>query len=211
MVQEALWCNFHLSNPDISSTFLTGSYTLKHATVGTKIPTKENEDLKSCICIVDSNNIRFYTKSGKEYMTTLQFQVNKLWAMKYGLLFERSVEKKDSKEAASDEKNKKVETPIPSPPSFRVPFRNSTVDLRRQSIEQSYIQNQRNFSDFDKSLFTSTQYLNPPSQIHGDFSPVASSVLQSDEIESEGPELPTIFSLSHPLDEICPVVSKHGK
>lgn len=143
-------------------------------------------------------------------MTTLQFQVNKIWAIKYGLIFERSLEKKEFSDAVPEEKNKRSDLSSPSTHSFRVPFRSSTIDLRRQSIEQSFIQNQKNFND-EKSMFCSTQYLNLPSQIHGDFSPVASSVIQSEESEGEATELPTIFSLSHPLDEICPVVSKHGK
>lgn len=167
IVQEALWCNFHLSAPDFPSTFFstTPPKPLKN------IPTnpRDAEHLKNCICVLNTSVIKFFTQTGQEFVTSLQFQVHKMWAIKYGLLLERRVNK-DSAPAAANVKKK------------------TATDLRRQSIEHSLLQ---------KGSFTSAPFI---SFAGGDnFTPP----------ETPSSDLPTLFSLSHPLDEICPVTSKN--
>lgn len=208
-VKETLWCNFHLSSPNITTTFLSESHNKKGLPDEQK-NIETNEELKNCICILDSNHIKFFPKSGKEFAITLQFEVLKIWPIKYGVIFERALEKKDGDHNISEVKLKlSPDSPIASPQSFRIPYYGNSRSLHRTSLEQSVFQNQRSMTDTGDRSFASTQYFNMPSAVYGaDLSPIQS--LGATQIEMDTSKLPIIFSLSHPLDEICPVVSKHG-
>lgn len=62
-IKHALWCTFHTSITD-------------HLSKG-----KEYEDDRStsesieCICLLDSYTLKVFTETGKDYVSTLQFQV----------------------------------------------------------------------------------------------------------------------------------------
>ncbi|XP_071453561.1 anaphase-promoting complex subunit 1 [Hetaerina americana] len=43
------------------------------------------------LCIVDSSNINIYTQEGEDFISSLPFQVQNVWSMKYGLLLERAL------------------------------------------------------------------------------------------------------------------------
>lgn len=233
-INEALWCNFHLSKPEINSTYFRDSEKFKQIDLNSK-NSKSHEELKNCVCIMDSNSIKFYTKAGKEYLTALQFNVHKIWPSKYGLILERKLEKKEYIQKREESDFLKPELPVPSLQSFCISYnRNNSVSLHKQSIEQSFLQNQKNFTDFGEksTTFGSTQYLNLPGNIRDHLSPInysdsngaslaascgtsyATSYSTSQGTSLVGNSaagLPIIFSLSHPLDEICPVVVKKGK
>jgi len=113
--------------------------------------------------------IKVFTPTGQEFVTSLQFQVHKLWPIRFGMLLERRLGKE-----------------YPSTPA---PPKKKTNDLRRQSMEQSLLQK----GSFAAPYFHQSD--NMPS--HSGSCPTE--------------ELPFLFSLSHPLDEICPITFKNGK
>lgn len=161
---------------------------------------------------MDADSIKFYTKSGKEYLTALQFKVLKIWKIKFGLLFEREVERKDSGEEIVDAIDLGTELPTHSLQSY-MSFKNNSFGVRKSSMEPSVYFKQKNLMDFnDCTTFGSTQYLNlPPPNPEDNSSPFnSSSFIGTPALEQNSNNLPTIFSLSHPLDEICPVVVKEG-
>lgn len=166
LVQEALWCNFHLSLPEFPATFFasTPSSPIKNISEDAQ----DSKNLKNCICILNTTVLKTFTPTGQEYITSLQFQVQKMWPMKYGLLLERRVNI----------------DPAPNPVVVK---KKPATDLRRQSIEQSFLQ---------KGSFTTAPFWSFHAQ--DPFTPTESIS-----------DLPTLFSLSHPLDEICPVTSKN--
>lgn len=205
-----MWCNFHLSKPEVSSSYLRESENFKQIDINLK-NAKNNGELKNCICIMDANSIKFYTKSGKEYLTALQFKVLKIWPIKYGLIFERDLEKKDCLEGVVESDSITADMATP-PPQTSMSFRNISIGTRRKSLDQSFLLNQKNVTELgDKSTFGSTQYMNLPYNAQESFSPVNLALsAATSSIEDNNASLPVVFSLSHPLDEICPVVVKDG-
>lgn len=208
-VREALWCSFHLSKPEISSMYLRENEKIKVIDLGQK-NSKKNEELKNCICIMDTNSIKFYAKSGKEYFTALQFKVSKIWPIKYGIILERDLEKKDTFDGVSEPESIKIDLP-PSSPQSCMSFRNISLGVQKPSFEQSYILNPKSFAELgEKSTFGSTHYMNLPPNVHESFSPVNFALSGATPTLDNESALPVVFSLSHPLDEICPVVVKDG-
>lgn len=49
------------------------------------IPTK----IMPSILLIDNKCVKVYAKDGREYVTSIPFQVKKVWPMKYGVLFEK--------------------------------------------------------------------------------------------------------------------------
>ncbi|XP_046750016.1 anaphase-promoting complex subunit 1 [Diprion similis] len=122
-IKHALWCVFHSTTPE----------NVKHNQADFNEPSGSPIE---CICLLDSYNLKVFTETGEDYVSSLQFQVSSVWATKYGILLEKS----------------------PAP----------TTVSRYASLEASKL------------------------------------VAQSEN------QLPTAFSLKHPLDEICPLLLKHG-
>lgn len=118
------------------------------------------------ILLIDNKCLRVYAIDGREYMTSIPFQVKKVWPMKYGVLFE-----KDATQL----------------------MQNSTLPMSFSKLNESYN------STFSKS------------KTFGNMSAKLRAETTSG-YENDVP-LPTCFSLSHPLDEVSPILIKspsHG-
>uniref|UniRef100_A0A287BCM0 Anaphase-promoting complex subunit 1 n=1 Tax=Sus scrofa TaxID=9823 RepID=A0A287BCM0_PIG len=70
-VQQALWCDFIISQDKSEKTY-------------------SSDEVEKCICILQSSCINMHSIEGKDYIASLPFQVANVWPTKYGLLFERS-------------------------------------------------------------------------------------------------------------------------
>ncbi|XP_077884433.1 anaphase-promoting complex subunit 1 isoform X2 [Ictidomys tridecemlineatus] len=70
-VQQALWCDFIISQDKSEKTY-------------------SRHEVEKCICILQSSCINMHSIEGKDYIASLPFQVANVWPTKYGLLFERS-------------------------------------------------------------------------------------------------------------------------
>ncbi|KDR08910.1 hypothetical protein L798_00564, partial [Zootermopsis nevadensis] len=126
-VKHALWCTFHSSASD-KPVLENNESTFTDEPKG--IP-------MSCVCIIDSDNVKIFTSEGEDYVSSLQFQVANVWSTKYGIILERATETTSSKVGC-----------------------NSMFDMH---------------SSFGNSL-----------------------------------QLPTVFALLHPMDDVSPVLAKHG-
>ncbi|KAJ8248603.1 hypothetical protein GJAV_G00243760 [Gymnothorax javanicus] len=66
-VQQALWCNFAVSQDKRG----------------------EEDAVEQTVCIVQNTCVNVHSTSGKDFVSPLPFQVSALWPTKFGLLFER--------------------------------------------------------------------------------------------------------------------------
>lgn len=115
------------------------------------------------ILLLDSKCMRVYATDGREYVTSIPFQVKKVWPMKYGVLLEKDA------------------TPL----------------LHNSFLPKSFIKlNESHNSTFSKSRN------NHPFNM--------SAKLRAESVSGYDQDvpLPTCFSLSHPLDEVTPVLMK---
>lgn len=118
VIQHALWCTFYCSTEN--SSLINGPFS-----------EEPKGEPMHCVCVVDNNNVSTYTLDGKDYVTSLPFEVQSIWPTKFGVLLE----------------------------AINCNIVNDPVDCH---------------------------------SLHG----------------VECGQVPTVFSLSHPLDEIAPVVSQ---
>lgn len=76
-IKQALWCNFFSDGPlltNIESHIKTNKVT--------------NEKM-NCVCMIDAESLRAFTKNNDDFVTALPFKVSKIWNTKYGILLER--------------------------------------------------------------------------------------------------------------------------
>lgn len=119
-------------------------------------------EIMPSIVLLDSKCMRVYAVDGREYITSVPFQVKKIWSMKYGLLLEKDA------------------TPVPSsklPTSF----------IRHNDSHNSTFNRSRNNNLFNLSGKLRTDTIS---------------------ISEQDIPLPTCFSLTHPLDEVSPILMK---
>lgn len=79
-IRHGLWCKFYLEWPSFTSEEMWNK------------PEEPNGDTISCICLLDSNNIRVFTEKGEDFRSSLPFLVSSAWNIKYGLLIEREIQ-----------------------------------------------------------------------------------------------------------------------
>lgn len=80
-VKHALWCNFFCERPSIESSLVATEY-------------KPNEPLAdpiSCVSIIDCQNLKVFTVDNEDFVTSLPFQVSRVWNIKVGILLERDI------------------------------------------------------------------------------------------------------------------------
>lgn len=125
------------------------------------------KDMMPCVILLDNSCMRAFAVDGREYITSIPFQVKRVWPMKYGLLLEKDA------------------TPL---------LHNSVI------LPSSLKLNETQNSSFSKSK---TNPFNMSAKLR------AESLSGYD---NDVP-LPTCFSVSHPLDEVIPIIMKsptHG-
>lgn len=71
-IKHALWCKFLSEKPLLSNT-----------------ENNSKTDKLECVCIIDSQNIRAFTRTNEDFISTLPFQVSQVWSTKYGILIEK--------------------------------------------------------------------------------------------------------------------------
>ncbi|XP_048246060.1 anaphase-promoting complex subunit 1-like [Haliotis rufescens] len=76
-VLQALWCSFVLPHKDVQLDLY---------------PTFDVPGMiQTGVCVVEATNVTFFMDKGGEYVAALPFQVAKMWKMKNGLIFERTL------------------------------------------------------------------------------------------------------------------------
>lgn len=76
-VKQALWCTFFSDGPLLTNT-------------DTNVKSNHSSDDKiECVCIIDAENIRAFTKNNDDFITALPFKVAKIWNTRYGILLEK--------------------------------------------------------------------------------------------------------------------------
>ncbi|XP_068629420.1 anaphase-promoting complex subunit 1 [Battus philenor] len=163
-IKHAAFCDFHVG---INNTMLIDALNSQIGDVKKNIKiedTTEHIETKKMpsVLLMDSKCMRVYATDGREYITSIPFQVKKVWPMKYGVLLE--------KDATSQVHN----SVLPSFLKFNDTC-NSSMSKSKTNIP-----------------------LNMSAKLR------AESLLGYDQ---EYP-LPTCFSLSHPLDEVTPILMK---
>ncbi|XP_048483482.1 anaphase-promoting complex subunit 1 [Plutella xylostella] len=164
-IRHAVFCNFHVG---INNTMLIDALNSQIGDVKKNIKiedTTEHLATKNMpsILLVDNKNVRVYATDGREYVTSIPFQVKKVWPMKYGVLFEKEA--------------------IPS-------FQNSMLPasfLKFNESQNSTFSRSKNAFPFNMSARLRQESLSA--------------------FDSDVP-LPTCFSMSHPLDEVTPILMK---
>ncbi|XP_061717841.1 anaphase-promoting complex subunit 1 [Cydia pomonella] len=167
-IQHATFADFHVA---INNTMLLDALNSQIGDVKKNIKIEDSTahlttTVMPSILLIDNKCLRVYATDGREYMTSIPFQVKKVWPMKYGVLFE--------KEATQLMQNSMLPTSFSklnesynSTFSKSKTFGNMSAKLRQESV-----------SGYDQDV-----------------------------------PLPTCFSLSHPLDDVCPILMKspsHG-
>lgn len=76
-IKHALWCTFYNERPSFDKTI-----------------DRPLGDSLSALCIVDSQNIRIFTADSEDFISSVPFQVSKVWNTKYGVLLEKEFEGK---------------------------------------------------------------------------------------------------------------------
>ncbi|XP_017782212.1 PREDICTED: anaphase-promoting complex subunit 1 [Nicrophorus vespilloides] len=77
-VKHATWSTFYCERPEFKS--------MENMENKDDVPLG---DALHCVCIVDSQNLRVYTMDSEDFITTLPFQVLKVWNTKFGILLEK--------------------------------------------------------------------------------------------------------------------------
>lgn len=165
-IVQALFCNFYES---IDNTILLDSLNKQIGEQKSNINLTDPPDPNLCkvlssICLIDNTCMRVFTSDGHDFVSSMHFQVQKAWAMKYGLLLE--------KEASSFVHNSLL------PQSFLKPFDGNNSYPHKK------------FARYDPALNFSTRL-------------GSDSMTGLDQVQ-----LPTCFSITHPLDEMNPVLMK---
>ncbi|XP_045484614.1 anaphase-promoting complex subunit 1 [Pieris rapae] len=163
-IKHAAFADFHV---DIKNTMLIDALNSQIGDSKKNIKIEDStEHLQSetmpSILLIDNKCMRVFAVDGREYVTSLPFQVKKVWPMKYGVLLEKDA------------------TPL---------LNNSIFPISLLKHNESH------YSTFSKSKI-SLQHL--------------SAKLRAESISGYDHEcpLPTCFSLSHPLDEVTPILMK---
>ncbi|CAH0686482.1 unnamed protein product [Spodoptera exigua] len=164
-IKHAAFCNFHV---DIKNTMLIDALNTQIGDVKKNIKiedTTEHIQTKTmpAILLIDNKCMKVYANEGREYITSIPFQVKKVWPMKYGVLLEKEA------------------TPL---------TQNSMLPTSFMKLNES--QN----STFSKSKS------NFPFNMSSKLRPESVSAFDQDVA------LPTCFSLTHPLDEVTPILMK---
>ncbi|XP_041981224.1 anaphase-promoting complex subunit 1 [Aricia agestis] len=164
-IKHAAFANFHV---DIKNTMLIDALNSQIGDVKKNIKIEDNTEhiestIMPSILLMDNKCMRVFATDGREYMTSIPFQVKKVWPMKYGVLLEKEA--------------------IPS-------FNKSLFPTSFSRFNESH--NNSSFSKSRTNLFNMSAKLRAES-ISG--------------FDQDFP-LPTCFSLSHPLDDVTPVLMK---
>ncbi|CAG4961366.1 unnamed protein product [Colias eurytheme] len=164
-IKHAAFADFHI---DINNTMLIDALNSQIGDSKKNIKIEDNtEHIKSktmpSILLVDNKCMRVYAMDGREYITSIPFQVKKVWPMKYGVLLEKE-----------------------TPPILH----NSTLPVSFSKLNESH-----------NSSFSRSRTFKQPQM---------SAKLRAESISGYDPDcpLPTCFSLSHPLDEVTPILMK---
>ncbi|KAJ8719345.1 hypothetical protein PYW08_011520 [Mythimna loreyi] len=164
-IKHTAFCNFHV---DIKNTMLIDALNTQIGDVKKNIKiedTTEHIQTKTmpAILLIDNKCMKVYGNEGREYITSIPFQVKRVWPMRYGVLLE--------KEATSLNQNSIL------PNSFLKlnDSQNSTISRSKTNFpfNMSSKIRQESVSAFDQDV-----------------------------------PLPTCFSLTHPLDEVTPILMK---
>lgn len=164
-IKHAAFCKFHV---DIKNTMLIDALNTQIGDVKKNIKiedTTEHIQTKTmpAILLIDSKCMKVYSNEGREYITSIPFQVKKVWPMKYGVLLEKE----------------------------------ATLSNLNSMLPNSFSK----LNDSQNSTFSKTKYNFP---FNMSYKLRAESVSGFDQDVS----LPTCFSLTHPLDEVTPILMK---
>nr|XP_037873049.1 anaphase-promoting complex subunit 1 isoform X2 [Bombyx mori] len=90
-IKHAVFCNFHV---DINNTMLIDALNSQIGDFKKNIKVEDTtEHIKTkimpSIILFDSKCMRTYASDGREYITSIPFQVKNVWPMKYGVLLEK--------------------------------------------------------------------------------------------------------------------------
>ncbi|XP_049874978.1 anaphase-promoting complex subunit 1 [Pectinophora gossypiella] len=164
-IKHAAFANFHVS---INNTMLIDALNSQIGDVKQNIKIEDTTEhletkIMPSILLVDSKCMRVFATDGREYITSIPFQVKKVWPMKYGVLLEKDA------------------TPL---------LHNSFLPTSFMKLNESH-----NNSTFSRSK-------NYPFNM--------SAKLRAESVSGYDQDvpLPTCFSLSHPLDEVTPILMK---
>ncbi|XP_013161893.1 PREDICTED: anaphase-promoting complex subunit 1-like [Papilio xuthus] len=164
-IKHAAFCDFHIG---INNTMLLDALNSQIGDVKKNIKIEDTTEhietnIMPSILLMDSKCMRVYAVDGREYITSIPFQVKKVWPMKYGVLLEKE--------------------PLPQ-------LHNSLLPTSFFKLNESC----------NSSLYKSKT--NAPFNM--------SAKLRAESLVGYDQEypLPTCFSLSHPLDEVIPILIK---
>lgn len=164
-IKHAVFCNFYV---DIKNTMLIDALNSQIGDVKKNIKIEDTTEhietkIMPAILLINSKCMKVYANDGREYLTSIPFQIKKVWPMKYGVLLE------------------KESSPL------------SQTSMMPNSFSKVYESHNGSFSK-SKSNFPFNM----------------SSKLRIDSISGFDPEvaLPTCFSVTHPLDEVTPILMK---
>lgn len=83
-IKHALWCTFYNERPNFSKSW---------PNIGSSIDQPSGNPMPA-LCIVDAQSIRVFTADSEDFITSVPFQVNKIWNTKYGIFLEKEFESK---------------------------------------------------------------------------------------------------------------------
>lgn len=83
-IMHALWCTFYNERPNFNRPWCNIENTIDKP-LGSPMPS---------LCIVDSQNIRVFTTDSDYFISSVPFQVAKVWNIKYGIFLEKEFESK---------------------------------------------------------------------------------------------------------------------
>lgn len=163
-IKHAVFCDFHVNFNNtmlidaLNSQIGDEKKSIKIEDTTEHIPTK----VMPSLLLLDNKCMRVFATDGREYVTSLPFQVKKVWNIKYGILLEKDA------------------TPL---------LHNSLLTNSFMRMNESH-----NFS-FSKSRSNFTNM---------------SAKLRAESISGYDQDypLPTCFSLTHPLDDVTPILVK---
>nr|XP_049700108.1 anaphase-promoting complex subunit 1 [Helicoverpa armigera] len=165
-IKHAAFCNFHI---DIKNTMLIDALNTQIGDVKKNIKIEDTTEhiqtkIMPAILLIDNKCMKVYANEGREYITSIPFQVKKVWPMKYGVLLEKEA------------------TPL----------------TQNSILPNSFLK----FNDSQNSTFSKSKSNYPFNM---------SSKLRAESCVSgfeQDVSLPTCFSLTHPLDEVTPILMK---
>lgn len=79
LIKHALWCDFYCEMPLLDENTCD-------------VPNKVDEPagkVLHCVCIVDAQNMKVFTHDNEDFISTLPFQVKKIWNTKFGVFLEK--------------------------------------------------------------------------------------------------------------------------